>query len=140
MSIIQEIQNRALDEGRIKAESVNSYKVLSVRPSAELSSLIEVLAFLDGKSPSEFIASNFSKALCEFIKLSDKHIPAVCDAIAQCMESDNGQHVFRKNSAVDTLISDGVVRIEGNECDKKTAGTSRLLKHGFNEKLRISRL
>ena len=36
MSIIQDIQNRALDEGRIKAENVNSYKVLSVRPSAQL--------------------------------------------------------------------------------------------------------
>ena len=58
MSIIQDIQNRALDEGRIKAENVNSYKVLSVRPSAQLSALIEVLAFLDGKSPSEFICSH----------------------------------------------------------------------------------
>ena len=50
MSIIQDIQNRALDEGRIKAENVNSYKVLSVRPSAQLSALIEVLAFLDCRS------------------------------------------------------------------------------------------
>ncbi|MGN1281230.1 MAG: hypothetical protein ACI4UM_04945 [Succinivibrio sp.] len=137
MSIIQDIQNRALDEGRIKAESVNSYKVLSVRPTSEISSLIEVLAFLDGKSPSEFISSNFSKALCEFIKLSDSHIHVLKEAIAKCLESDNGQHVFRRGSAVDNLVNDGVVRIDISEEDKNSPGSSRLLKHGFNEKLRI---
>ena len=59
MSIISEIQNKALDEGRLKAEAVNSYKVVSVRPRLEITSLIEVLSFLDGKSPSEFIYKNF---------------------------------------------------------------------------------
>ena len=38
MSIISEIQNKALDEGRLKAEAVNSYKVVSVRPRLEITS------------------------------------------------------------------------------------------------------
>ena len=81
MSIISEIQNKALDEGRLKAEAVNSYKVVSVRPSLEITALIEVLSCLDGKSPSEFIYKNFGKALEDFTLSSNEHIECLKTAL-----------------------------------------------------------
>lgn len=102
MSIIQDIQNRALDEGRIKAENVNSYKVLSVRPSAQLSALIEVLAFLDGKSPSEFICSNFSKALHDFTLMSKDHVEPIQKSVAQSLKNAP-KHIFKKKVLLECL-------------------------------------
>lgn len=132
MSIIQDIQNRALDEGRIKAENVNSYKVLSVRPSAQLSAIIEVLAFLDGKSPSEFICSNFSKALHDFTLMSKDHVEPLQKSVAQSLKS-SPKHILKKESAIGMLEEEGVVTVKSNDNNDPIDGSLRLLKHGFND-------
>lgn len=130
MSIIQEIQNKALTEGKLKAESVNSYKVVSVRPNSQLSALIEVLAFLDDKSPSDFIYSNFGKALEEFTLQSKEHIEPLKKAIKNCKYYESME--FKRDCAIDRLIKGKVVLIDKNEtiCKKDN---SRLLKENFNK-------
>ena len=132
MSIIQDIQNRALDEGRIKAENVNSYKVLSVRPGSQLSALIEVLAFLDGKSSSEFICSNFSKALHDFTLMSKEHTKPLQKSVEQSLKK-SPKHVFKKESSIGMLEEEGVIKVQSNDNNDPIDGSLRLLKHGFND-------
>ncbi len=130
MSIIQEIQNKALTEGKLKAESVNSYKVISVRPNSQLSALIEVLAFLDDKSPSDFIYSNFGKALADFTLQSKAHIEPLKKAIKNSKTSKSME--FKTGCAIDRLLNDKVITLDKNEtiCKKEN---SRLLKDNFNQ-------
>lgn len=132
MSIIQDIQNRALDESRIKAENVNSYKVLSVRPGAQLSALIEVLSFLDGKTPSEFICTNFSKALHDFTLMSKDHADVLQKSVEQSLKNST-KHVFKQESSIGMLEDEGVVTIQTDDSTDPIDGSLRLLKHGFND-------
>ena len=113
MSIIQDIQNRALDEGRIKAENVNSYKVLSVRPSAQLSALIEVLAF-------------------DFTLMTKDHVEPLQNSVAQSLKN-SPKHLFKKESAIGMLEEEGVVTVKSNDNNDPIDGSLRLLKHGFND-------
>ena len=102
MSIINEIQNKALNEGILKAKTKDSYKFITVRPSSSLTALIEVLAFLDGKTPTDFIYSNFGKALEAFTLSSKEHVIPLKKAVLNCYKKSGGR-VFKKDSAIGRL-------------------------------------
>ena len=132
MSIINEIQNKALNEGILKAKTKDSYKFITVRPSSSLTALIEVLAFLDGKSPSEFICSNFSKALHDFTLMSKDHVEPLQKSVAQSLKN-SPKHLFKQESAIGMLEEEGVVTVKSNYNNDPIDGSLRLLKHGFND-------
>lgn len=135
MSIISEIQNKALTEGRAKRQSKDSYKFQTVRPSSSLSALIEVLAFLDGKNPTDFIYSNFGKALEEFVLCSKDHVDPLKKAVTTCYK-DLKISEFKAQSALGRLEQEGIIDCGFLKNLPQSKDNPRLLKHGFNKSVK----
>ncbi|NLK84573.1 MAG: hypothetical protein GX278_01220 [Aeromonadales bacterium] len=132
MSIINNIQNKALDEEKQKAKSVNSYKFVTVRPSSSLAALIDVLAFLDGKSPTDFIYSNFGQALESFVLESKDHVIPLKKSVLNCYKKYN-KTTFKEQSALGLLVKEGIIDCSFLNNLAPKNHNPKLLKKGFNK-------
>ena len=128
MSIIQDIQNKVLEEEQNRNHLLNAYKMFNFRPSKQLMALIEVLAYLDDKTPSEFVGEVFGQALYNFVRQSTDHEEPIRQAVTSCV--NDGYSGFKENSAIGLLEKKGLIKISVPECD---GSGPRLLSENFNE-------
>jgi len=88
------------------AKKYEDYVVVNVRPGEKVSAMLDVIAHLYGKSPTEFIAEALSRKLAEFAASSLSHGDAVLDA-AETVMSNSGQP--HRDSALGILMAKGLI-------------------------------
>lgn len=88
------------------AKKYEDYVVVNVRPGEKVSAMLDVIAHLSGKSPTEFITEALSAKLAEFAASSLCHADAVLDATETVMAHPGQPH---RDSALGILMAKGLI-------------------------------
>lgn len=103
-------------------------KMTTIRPCNRVVILIEMLAYLNDQTASEYIYDVFGEALAKFLVKSKQHIPVVEKVIAKLEDEGSLEKHFKDESAIDYLNRAGVIII-----DKDSLFTDEDIKRFLND-------
>lgn len=81
---------------------------VAVRPGEKVSAMLDVIAHLYKRSPSEFIADALSKKLADFALSTPSHADPIVDAVQASL---SGETAINPSSALGILQERGIVHI-----------------------------
>jgi hypothetical protein len=84
------------------------YMVVNVRPGEKVSAMLDVLAHLYKRSPSEFVDNALSIKLADFAASSSDHISPILDVTEACMAD---KVAINQGSALAILEERGILQI-----------------------------
>ena len=109
-------------------------KMTTIRPCNRVAILVELLAYLNDQTASEYIYDVFGDALAKFLVKSKQHIPAVEKVIAKLEEEGAVEKHFKDESAIDYLNRAKVISEDNPYIGKDPLFTDEVKKKLLNSK------
>lgn len=97
--LLEKIKNDAYEADE------TSFTTINVRPNEKIIGMLDVISYLNGKSPTSSISKQFSQKLAEFLVSSKDNK----EIINQIIENN-----FNHSGAVAILRSEGVIKLDIN--------------------------
>ncbi len=96
------------------------FSTFTMRPDPDVAALIDVLAYLQGQTPTAFIASFFKDAVADFVVKTDRHLKAA-ELIALVAEKMRYRpDPNHPENALDCLIEKGAIEAREDPDDDET--------------------